>query len=726
MGYLSTLRFPNYRQYSDNDCGPASLRIIARYYGKDYPLEYIRDIIGVSREGSTLLSISKGAEYLGFKTLCIKTRLDKISVLPVPFIVFFRSSHFVVTYKITDRHVYISDPSFGLIKYTIKEFTDRWADNEGEGFVLLFETSESFYTRESIAAKENTGFKFLAKHFYLYKQLFIQLFVGLLITTVFSVISPFLTQSLVDVGIGQKSIGFIYLILIAQIILFLSQNSVGFIRSWIFLHISTKINISLVSDFLYKLMRLPVMFIESRSFGDIYQRIFDLSRIQNFISATTLNFIYSFLSLILFSFVLISYSQQIFLIFLGGSAIGIIWIFLFLSKRKELDYKRFFEMSTSQNAMVQILTGMKEIKLSGAEKQKRNEWEHIQTRIFRISINSLYWSQIQQFGSLFFNQLKNILITIIAANQVINGEITIGMMVAITFIIGQINAPIEQLIGIIQVFQDAKISLARIAEVYNNEDEETKDHTYITDIPYGKSIVFENVSFKYYKNDLNDVIRNLSFHIPENRITAIVGSSGSGKTTIIKLLLKYYKTSGGTISVGDKDINDLSPSEWRKRCGCVMQDGYFFSDTLANNITLGDEEPNKEGLEYAIKQSNLKEFIDSLPKGHETKIGMMGEGISKGQRQRILIARTIYRNPDFVFFDEATSDLDSENESKIMDNLYGFFKNKTVLIVAHRLSTVKTADNIIVLDNGAIAEQGKHAELLSLRGTYYRLFKSQF
>lgn len=726
MTILSKFKFPNFRQYSYNDCGPACLRIISNYYGKDYDIDYLRELVGVSREGSTLLALSKGAEEIGFKTLAVKVTLENMEKLPLPCIIFSKPSHYIVLYDITDKNIYCSDPSFGLIKFSKKEFLERWVDKEDEGNVLLFETTDDFYKREMPKERKKIGLRFLLKYFYLYKQLIFQLFIGLLITTVFAILFPFLTQSLVDIGIGQKSVKFVYLILLAQLVLFFSQNAIGFIRSWIFLHISTKVNISLVSDFLFKLMRLPIMFIESRTFGDIYQRIFDINRLQNFLSSTTLNFLYSFISLFLFSFVLISYSLKIFIIFIVGSVLGIIWILMFLSKRKELDYKRFYESSSSQNSMVQILTGMKEIKLSGAEKQKRAEWEKIQSKIFKISIKSLYWSQIQQYGSIFFNQLKNIIITIIAANQVINGEITLGMMMAITYIIGQINAPIEQLIQIIQVFQDAKISLARVSEVYDNKEEEDPEKEYVKNPGENVTITLKNISFKYFKNDLNYILKNINLTIPANKITAIVGSSGSGKTTLLKLLLKFYDINEGTICIGDTNLNDISAKEWRRQCGSVMQDGYFFSDTIANNITLGNDEFDVKRLEDAIRISNLNEFVKTLPKGFETKIGMMGEGISKGQRQRILIARAVYKNPDFIFFDEATSDLDSENESQIMNNLLEFCRNKTVLIIAHRLSTVKNADNIAVLENGTITEEGKHSELLNKKGTYYRLFKSQF
>ena len=699
---------------------------MAKYYGREYSIDYLREQVGVSREGATMLALSKGAETIGFKTLAIETETEKLEEMPLPCIIFWRPSHYIVIYDITKKYVYASDPSYGLIKFTIAEFNERWLDKNNKGKALLFETTADFYKKESPIKKNEIGIKFLLKYFYLYKQLIVQLIIGLIVSTIFALIFPFLTQSLVDVGINQKNLNFVYLILAAQIVLFVSQSAIGFIRSWIFMHISTKMNISLVSDFLYKLMKLPIMFVESRSFGDIYQRIFDLNRLQNFISSTTLNFIYSFITLILFSFVLISYSIQIFLIFVIGSALGITWILLFLSKRKELDYKRFYESSNSQNAMVQILTGIREIKLSGAEAQKCEEWEKIQSKIFKISIKSLYWSQIQQYGSLFLNQLKNIIISVVAATQVINGEITLGMMMAIVYIIGQINAPIEQLIGIIQIFQDAKISLARISEVYDNEEEEKPGVVYIKELNKEKDIIFENVSFKYFKNDLKYIIKDLSLVIPQNKITAIVGASGSGKTTLLKLLLKFYNVNEGNIKIGGTNLTDFSAFEWRKLCGSVMQDGYFFSDTIKNNITLGMENIDESRLEYAISMANLNDLIDSLPKGVETKIGMMGEGVSQGQRQRILIARALYKNPQFVFFDEATSDLDSENESQIMGHLMDFYQNKTVLLVAHRLSTVKNADKIYVLENGTIVEEGKHHELLNSKGIYYRLFKSQF
>ncbi|MDD5361336.1 MAG: peptidase domain-containing ABC transporter [Ignavibacteria bacterium] len=722
---MFNFKFPNFRQYSYNDCGPACIVIVAKFYKKYYPLEYIREQIGVNRDGSTLFALAKCAESIGFKTLSLKTSFEHLKKLPLPFIIFWKQRHFLVIYKVSDNFIYASDPSFGLIKFSEKEFEENWSYRTGEGEVLLLETTPDFYNIIPPPTKDKIGFRFLLKYFSKYKQLVAQLFIGLIVTTVFSVIFPFLTQSLVDIGINQKNLNFVYLILIAQIFLFVSQSAIGFIRSWIFMHIATKVNISLVSDFLFKLMRLPIMFVDSRTLGDIYQRISDLGRLQGFISSTTLNFIFSFISLILFSFMLITYSTKIFVIFIIGSVLGVLWVFLFLKKRKELDYKRFYESSASQNSMVQILTGIREIKLSSAEEQKRSEWEKIQTNIFKISIKSLYWSQMQQFGSLFLNQFKNILITVIAATQVINGDITLGMMMAISYIIGQISAPIEQFIGLVQTFQDAKISLARVSEVYNCEEEEKPAIHYIPQTNLNESIYFRNVSFKYFKTDENYLLSRINFEIPKNKITAIVGSSGSGKTTLLKLILKLYNVNEGGIYIGNNNIDGISPSEWRKQCGSVMQDGYVFSDTIENNIILGAKKIDKERLEYSIRAANLNEFLETLPKGMDTLVGMMGEGVSQGQKQRILIARAIYKNPNYVFFDEATSDLDSQNENQIMENLDGFFKNKTVLLIAHRLSTIKNADNIIVLNDGIIAEQGNYDQLIALNGVFPNIFKNQ-
>ncbi|GAA0891040.1 peptidase domain-containing ABC transporter [Fulvivirga kasyanovii] len=722
-------KFPHYRQLDAMDCGPTCLRIIAKYYGKSYSLQTLRDKSYITREGVSLLGISDAAESIGFRTLAAKIPYDKLKEeAPTPFIAHWRQQHFIVVYGFKKNHVLVSDPAHGLVKLTKKEFLDGWlsdTDNGQEiGVVLLLEPAPDFYTTEDEKVNKS-GFQFLFKYLRPYKKFIVQLFIGMLVGSILQLIFPFLTQSIVDIGIQNQDLNFVTLILIAQLMLFFSRTAVEFIRGWILLHLGTRINISILSDFLIKLMRLPVSFFDTKMIGDLLQRIGDHSRIESFLTSSTLNILFSFINLIIFGVVLAIYDLKIFAIFFIGSAIYMAWIMIFMKKRRDLDYKRFDQMSSNQSNLIQLITGMQEIKLHNSEKQKRWEWERIQAKLFRVSISGLALNQYQEAGSSFINELKNIVITFLAAKAVIDGDITLGMMLAIQYIIGQLNAPINQLVGFIHTAQDAKISLERLGEIHGREDEEDLSEEKITIFPEDKSLKLDNVTFQYEGPHSEYALRDISLEIPEGKVTAIVGASGSGKTTLVKLLLKFYEPSQGEIRLGDINLNNYSNRLWRDKCGAVLQDGFIFSDTIAKNISIKDDYINKEKLMYAVKVANIQEFIESLPLGYNTKIGNDGHGLSQGQKQRILIARAVYKSPEYIFFDEATNALDANNEKVIMENLDRFFVGRTVIVVAHRLSTVKNADQIIVLDKGHITEIGTHAELTEKRGDYYRLVKNQ-
>ncbi|WP_040497269.1 peptidase domain-containing ABC transporter [Fulvivirga imtechensis] len=722
-------RFPHYRQLDTMDCGPTCLRIIAKHYGKSYSLQTLRDKSYITREGVSLLGISDAAESIGFRTLAAKIPFEKLKEeAPTPFIAHWRQQHFIVVYDFTKKHVLVSDPAHGLVKLTKKEFLDGWLSDrdKGEeiGVVLLLEPSPDFYKTEDEQVNKS-GFKFLFKYLRPYKKFIVQLFLGMLVGSILQLIFPFLTQSIVDIGIQNQDLNFVTLILIAQLMLFFSRTAVEFIRGWILLHLGTRMNISILSDFLIKLMKLPVSFFDTKMIGDLLQRIGDHSRIESFLTSSTLNILFSFINLIIFGIVLAIYDLQIFAIFFIGSALYMAWIMIFMKKRRDLDYKRFDQMSSNQSNLIQLITGMQEIKLHNSEKQKRWEWERIQAKLFKVSISGLALNQYQQAGSSFINELKNIVITFLAAKAVIDGDITLGMMLAIQYIIGQLNAPINQLVTFIHTAQDAKISLERLGEIHNKEDEEDIREDKITIFPEDMSLRLENVSFQYEGPHSEYALKNINLQIPEGKVTAIVGASGSGKTTLVKLLLKFYEPSEGEIRLGDINLNNYSNRLWRDKCGAVLQDGFIFSDTIAKNISVKDEYIDKEKLLYAVKTANIQEFIESLPLGYNTKIGNDGHGLSQGQRQRILIARAVYKNPQYIYFDEATNALDANNEKVIMENLDRFFQGRTVIVVAHRLSTVKNADQIIVLDKGHITETGTHAELTAKRGDYYRLVKNQ-
>lgn len=714
------------------DCGPTCLRIISKYYGKEHSIDLLRRNSNITREGVSLGGIAEAAEQIGFHTLAVNLDLEALEKeAPLPCIAYWRQRHFIVVYKIAKDLVYISDPAHGLLKYSKKEFIQGWigksADiDSSEGYLLLLEPTPKFY-EDSTSEKREYGFGFLYQYFKPHRRSIYQLFLGLMVGSILQLIFPFLTQAVVDYGINYQNLNFIYLILVAQLTLFISQITVDVIRGWILLHMTSRINISLISDFLIKLMKLPIAFFDSKNTGDIIQRIYDHDRIQDFLSSTTLNTLFSIVNLLIFGVVLAYYNLTIFTIFMLGSIIYIGWTLLFLKRRAVLDYKRFDQAADNQSSIYQLISGMQEIKLNGSERRRRWEWEAIQVKLFKVSIKSLALSQTQNTGGQFFNELKNILITFVAAKSVIDGSLTLGMMLSVQYIIGQLNLPINNFIGFIQAGQDAKISLERLAEIHNKKDEEKNAEEVIKELPQKKSIVLRNLSFKYGGKNSPEVLQNLNFEIPEGKVTAIVGASGSGKTTLIKLLLQFYKPTGGDILVGNTNLKHLSTNFWRKKCGTVMQDGFLFGDTISRNITESDSEGvvDKERLLNAVDIASIEDFIEDLPSGYNTKIGSSGSNISGGQKQRILIARSVYKNPSYIFFDEATSALDANNEKVIMEKLQEFYQGKTVVIVAHRLSTVKNADQIIVLEKGKVIEIGNHKELTQQRGMYYSLVKNQ-
>lgn len=723
-------KFPFYKQPDAKDCGPTCLRIIAKHYKKSIPLQHLRTLSETTREGSGLLGLSNAAEHLGFRTLGVKIDFDTlVEDAPLPCIVHWNKNHYVVVYKIDKAgKVYVSDPSYGLIAYTKAEFIKHWigenANNKTEeGIALILETSPSFYKNEFEEEEKKTSFSFLSRYLIKYKSLVIQLAIGLLAGSLLSLIFPFLTQSIVDVGIQNQDINFIYLILLAQIMLFMGKMGIDIIRSWILLHLSTRINISIISDFFIKLMRLPISFFDTRMTGDIMQRINDHHRIEQLLTSSSLNTLFSMVNLIIFSIVLLMYDYRLFAVYLIGAILYIAWISFFLKKRKELDYKMFSQISQEQSTVIELINGMQEIKMHNAEKQKRWGWEFLQVKLFKIKIKALSLEQWQSVGGGFINQIKDILVSFLAAKLVLSGNLTLGMMLSVQYIIGQLNSPLMQLIDFIKQTQDAKISLERLGEIHEKEDEEDRDEQYATEVPE-RDIELSNVSFRYTGADAF-VFQDLNLVIPHQKTTAIVGASGSGKTTLLKLITKFYEPNQGNIRIGSTDMKNISPRFWRDHCGVVMQESYVFNDTIANNIAIGEDNIDKQKLRKAIEIANIQDFIEALPLSYNTKIGNEGIGVSGGQKQRLFIARAVYKSPEYIFFDEATSALDANNEKIIIENLEQFFKGKTAIVIAHRLSTVKHADKIIVLDKGKVIEEGNHQELVAQKGEYYRLIKNQ-
>lgn len=779
------------------DCGPTCLRMIIRYYKRNISLQKLREKMQIAKEGVNLLGISDAAESIGFRAHSLKLTHQALATdAQLPAILHWDQNHFVVLYKARKNRFYIADPAKDLVTYNLKEFKSKWiSDKEDEqelGVALLLEPSPAFYESKEDQEEERKNtlrFGNIFNYILPYKKLIAQLFIGLGVASLLQLFLPFLTQSVVDTGVNTGNLHFVYIVLLAQLALFAGRLTIEFVRGWILLHISTRINISILTDFLIKLMKLPVSFFDSKHTGDILQRMNDHKRIESFLTGSSLNVLFSLVNLLVFSVVLAIFNVSIFIVFIAASILYAAWVILFLKKRKILDYKRFDVAAKEQSVTIQLVQGMQEIKLNGAERPMRWTWERLQAKLFGLNMKGLALNQWQQAGAFFINEGKNILITFLSAKAVIDGQMTLGSMLAVQYIIGQLNSPIEQMIGFVQSWQNAKISMDRLNEIHTMDDEEpaerylqqelplafqrqiagggpgkpwvdngrpemqVRDDSLIFDeapssgMPFSKpapaihliekevvlkgdgldliSISFQNVSFTYSGAGNEPVLRDVNLQIPKGKTTAIVGTSGSGKTTLLKLLLKFYEPQKGEIKLGSTALNNISHKAWRSHCGVVMQESFIFSDTIAKNIAVGQEKIDMEKLRHAVEVANVREFIESLPLGYNTKIGTEGTGISMGQKQRLLIARSVYRDPDFIFFDEATNSLDANNEMQIIQNLESFFIGRTVVVVAHRLSTVKHADQIVVLNKGVIAERGTHQELVSLKGEYYQLVKNQ-
>ena len=722
--------FPFYKQHDSMQCGITCLQMICKYNGKEYSLESLSRYCFATTEGVSMLGISEAANKLGLHTICGRITMEQLPQAPLPCILHWSQNHFVILYKIKNKKkFYIADPGKGLLTYAEKEFKDHWistqSKGEEKGIAMFIQPTPAFYELSGETTNRKRSFKFLFGYIKQYRRYFGQIILGALVGCVLQLIFPFLTQAIVDIGITHQNLGIIYLILLGQLILTISRTSVDFIRRWILLHISMRINISLVSDFFIKLLKLPMSFFDTKLMGDLMQRMSDHNRVEKFLTTQMLNVTFSLLSFIVFGCVLLGYNTFIFLIFLIGSILYGIWIAIFLKRRKLLDYELFEKQAMNNNKTYQFITSMQEIKLQNCEQRRRWEWEDVQADLFQVNMKSLKLQQTQEAGSIFINEVKNIIITVLAATAVIHGQMTLGMMLAVQYIIGQLNAPVEQLMNFLYSLQDVKISLEHINEIHEMENEENNKDALSAFHDRDKSLSFKNADFKYDPHNPNKTLDGISITIPEGKVTAIVGTSGSGKTTMIKLLLGYYPLLAGEITISSTDLQKYNLKWWRKHCGVVMQDGVIFSESIARNIAVDDGEIDKECLLQAARIACIDSYIQTLPLKYNTLIGQDGIGLSQGQKQRILIARAVYKNPDYIFLDEATNALDANNERAIVENLMEFYKGKTVVIVAHRLSTVKNADQLIVIERGKIIETGTHTALIDRQGAYYHLVKNQ-
>lgn len=714
-------------------CGVASLAMASSLLGHAYSLTTLEKYCFPTNEGVSLKGIAEAAEALGLKPVAARVTAKELAQIDSPAILHWNQNHFVVFYGMTRRGRFrIADPAKGCSKCTESQMRAKWlscmSEGEEKGIAMFFETTPEFGTKVEETNNGERSFSFLMGYIRRYSRYFLQIAAGLLLGCLLQLVMPFLTQWIVDIGISHKDIGFIWLVLLGELMIVAGRTATDFIRRWLQLHISMRINISLVSDFFIKLLRLPMAFFDTKLTGDLLQRMADHSRVQNFLTQQTLSIAFSMLSFIVFGVVLLIYDGLIFAVFIGGSVVYGLWVVSFLRRRKVLDYELFECQAINQNKTFQFITSMQEIKLQDCERRRRHEWEDVQADLFEVQMRSMKMQQSQEAGSIFINELKNILITVLAATAVINGQISLGAMLAVQYIVGQLNSPVEQLMAFLYSLQDVKISLDRINEIHRrpDEDEGRMASGGRTDAGGGQnSIVLDRLCFRYDPHSHKQTISDISLDIEPGKVTAIVGASGSGKTTLIKLMLGYYKPESGEIKIGDRPLEEMNLRMWRRRCGVVMQDGIIFSESIARNIAVDDGPVDTQRLEEAARTACIHDFVMELPLRYDTVVGRDGIGLSQGQRQRVLIARAVYRNPDFIFLDEATNALDAKNEREIVENLSRFYQGRTVVVVAHRLSTVRNADKIVVIDNGRIAECGSHEELTDRRGAYYSLVRNQ-
>ena len=722
-------RFPYFQQFDANDCGPASLKMIAAFYGKHVELSTLRDKCFVNHDGVSLLGISQAAESIYFRTEGVLLAVSQLSEeANLPCILHWDQNHIVVLYKIKNGKFYVADPAIGKVQYTEKEFIRHWGqaqlEDEPAGVALLLELTPDFNAMEGEPVTKNSV-RFLLHYLSFYRRLIVQLFAGIFVLIGIQLVFPFLFQTMIDNGVVFADKTIVGIVFFAQIILIISRFLIGFARNWMVLHLASRINIAVLSDYITKLIKLPLSFFESKTIGDFIQRINDHRRIEHFLTTSGLQMIISFITLIVLGVVLAIFSIKLLLVYLLGTALYLFWIYLYMPKRRVLDQRKFLKQSENQSVLINIIDSIADIKLNNNERMKRWEWESLQASIFKLNIRSLMLQQKQEAGALFFMELKDVLIVFLGALLVMKGGLTIGALLAVAYIIGQMSSPLDKILQYIYSVQDANLSLARLAEVHEQVDEETNEQYFYHHVPEKEDICFHHVSYQYEGPASSFALKDVQLSIPRNKITAIVGTSGSGKTTLLKILLGLYEPTQGEVLIGKTNLKAIVPKVWRDHCGAVLQDGALFSGTIADNILMGVDSHNQERLKQAILLSNVDKVVNNMPLGYNTRIGPQGSGLSQGQKQRILIARALYKRPSLLVFDEATNALDAQNENEILTKLQQFYTGRTVVVAAHRLSTVRNADKIIVINDGQVVEQGRHHELIDQKGLYFNLVKNQ-
>jgi ATP-binding cassette subfamily B protein len=720
-------RFPICYQLDTMDCGLACLDMIARHHGREYPRQFIREVCPHDRLGSSLSAIAHGAERLGFRTLSVKISFDDLKQkAPLPCIAFWPYGHYVVVHRIRGDRVYIADPAAGLTVYSREEFEDCWLmaddDRRDWGVILLLEPDNQYQAPAPDASFTATAdlWRPLSRDL---KRHLIPVGAGILISLATQLALPFISAAVIDIGVADRNFSIVLIFIIAQLALLFSRLGVKLLQEWMLAYIGIRVDMKLVAQFLTKLTRLPMSFFDGKLIGDLIQRINDHKSLQQFLTQSLWQVLSAMLSLMVFGTALAFFKPILFGQFAAGAALYIIFLALFMKNQRLLNHKAFHLSAQRHGLIVEFLSGMQEIKLNNAEQQRRWQWEVAQHAIGKVQIKAQLLNYLQSTGCQAIIEINNLILTLLVVREVINGQSSLGAMVAVQYIIGQLSWPLNQIAMLLYQSHDAALSYTRAREVHQIQNEERPASQAIPD--ECADIEFRNVSFSYGGGSRNLLFRDLNLTIPRGKTTAIVGRSGSGKTTLLKLLLKFYEVSGGEINLGRVNINRLSHQRWRELCGVVMQDGYIFSDTILSNIAVADEDPNTDRVAEVAREAQIASFIESLPLGYETRIGRDGVGISRGQAQRILIARALYKDPKYLFFDEATSALDAETESVIVDQLREIMSGKTAVVIAHRMSTVRHADQIILLDQGEIVEVGTHEELVACRGGYFNLVRNQ-